>query len=102
MQQRAIEDDKIYIVARLRAISDYLMLLSVPKRLPYVKKLFRSFYQGIPVAHSEKVLRKVNNAWEANFSGIQTSKVKDKADESSEIKAMKAEIARLKNRTGKD
>ena len=100
MQQRATEDEKFYIVARLRSISDYLMLLSLPKRLPYVKKLFKSFYQGIPVAHSEKVLRKVTNDWEAGYSATTTPSNKNKGDESAEIKTLKAELARL--RAGKD
>jgi hypothetical protein len=101
MQQRAMEDEKFYIVARLRAITDYLMLLSLPKRLPYVKKLFKSFYQGIPEAHSDKVLRKVNNDWEAGYYA-QTSSGKSKGDESAEMKGLKAEIARLKMRSPKD
>lgn len=100
MQQRATEDEKFYIVARLRSISDYLMLLSLPKRLPYVKKLFKSFYQGIPVAHSEKVLRKVTNDWEAGYSATTTPSNKNKGEESAEIKTLKAELARL--RAGKD
>ena len=92
MQQRASEDGKTHIVSRLRRISDYLMMISVPKRLPYVKKLFKSFYQGIPEAHSEKVMRKVNMEWEASYS----TPNKNKSGNDDELKSMREENARLK------
>ena len=89
MQQRAAEDGKTHIVSRLRRISDYLMMISVPKRLPYVKKLFKSFYQGIPEAHSEKVMRKVNMEWEASYS----TPNKNKSGNDDELKSMREENA---------
>ena len=80
MQQRAAEDGKEHIVSRLRGISDHLMMISVPKRLPYVKKLFKSFYLGIPEPYSEKVMRKVNMEWEASYSAPTKSKNVDEEE----------------------
>ena len=96
MQMRAAEDGKEYIVQRLRKISDYLMLLSAPKRLPYVKRLFKSFYQGIPVAENEKVMRKVTNDWEAEALG--GGRKSTATDESAQLKALKIELASLKQK----
>jgi hypothetical protein len=95
MQQRAAEDGKFHIVSRLRSISDHLMMISLPKRLPYVKRLFKSFYQGIPVAYSEKVMRKVNNDWEAGYSSTQKDKNTAAEDE---MKSVREENARLKKK----
>ena len=97
MQQRAHEDQKFHIVHRLRCISDYLMLLSLPKRLPYVKRLFKAYYQGIPEAQSDKVLRKVNNDWEMGLTASPVSK-KTSTDESKELKNMREEMERLKKK----
>ena len=97
MQQRANDDGKFHIVSRLRCISDYLMLLSLPKRLPYVKRLFKSFYQGIPEAHSDKVLRKVNNDWEMGLHTTPAPK-KSTTDDNNELKSIKEENARLKKK----
>ena len=110
MQQRAAEDGKIHIVSRLRSISDYLMMISLPKRLPYVKKLFKSFYQGIPEAYSEKVMRKVTMEWEAGQSTPQKNKSSNPASDD-DLKAIREENAKLKKKlaeaesgkkTGKD
>ena len=96
MQMRASEDGKEYIVQRLRKISDYLMLLSVPKRLPYVKRLFKSFYQGIPVAENDKVMRKVTNDWEAE--SMAGARKNTGSEDNAQLKAMKIELAQLKQK----
>ena len=70
-------------------------MISLPKRLPYVKRLFKSFYQGIPVAYSEKVMRKVNMEWEASHSTPQKNRSSAAYDE---LKTMREENARLKKK----
>lgn len=96
MLQRALRDEKSHIVQRIRDIGDYCMLLSVPKRVPYVTRLFKTFYQGIPLPRNEHVLLKVTNELEAKWAGRKIDLTDDNETDDAENRKLKKEIAELK------
>ena len=87
MVTRAEGDDKPYIVRRLNAISNHVHKLCMGVQLPYVKKLFKQFYKGIPTAVNETLASTVELEWRNSLSKKQGSSSGDDSKLLERIKA---------------
>ena len=100
MVSRAEADEKLYIVRRLNTISNHVHKLHAGIQLFYVKKLFKSFYKGIPQAVNQTLADTVELEWKNNLSKKSSGSSSSDSD-SKMIQALKDKSKALEARLEK-
>jgi hypothetical protein len=97
MVTRAQRDGKIHIVARLNAISNFVNVICNGQQLDYVKRLWKSFYKGIPPAENVALLASVELTWRNKLASQKPGRIVEMdSEDEDDSAAMKKEIAKLR------